>query len=73
MITMLKKTSEKKKNIWTRHKNEGRKCGTHNRARLQIKWNSKLERCYWVTFFLNILEILPTLRDLAACQSLEEQ
>ena len=36
MITILKKTREKK-NIWTSHKNERRRCGTHNRARLQIK------------------------------------
>ena len=36
MIAMLKKT-RKKKYILTRHKNEGRRCGTHNRSRLQIK------------------------------------
>jgi len=36
MVTILKKTREKQY-IWTRHKSEGRRCGTHNRARLQIK------------------------------------
>ena len=38
MITMLKRIRGKK-HIWTRSppRNEGRRCATHNRARLQIK------------------------------------
>ena len=36
MITMLKKAREKK-TFEQDTKNEGRGCGTHNRARLQIK------------------------------------
>ena len=31
------KKDQEKKYILTRHKNEGRRCGTHNRSRLQIK------------------------------------
>ena len=45
MITMLKKTKEK------RHKNERRRCGTPNRARRQVKcalnWETSAEIPYW--------------------------
>ena len=38
MISMLKKTREKKKKTFEQDtKTKGRRCGTYNKARLQIK------------------------------------